>query len=79
MPRIKPKRGKYDDLVSLMAGAKVLHGLTDDDLAAKTGMSTSTLCRRRRAPQDYTVEELSKLAMALKIPVEDMRAAAIRP
>lgn len=71
------KPGPYDKLTALIAGAKVVSGMSDEDIVAATGISRSRLLARRREPQKYSLGELRKLRVALRIDPDDMRAALL--
>lgn len=77
MPRTKmhAQLRKYDGVVRLIWGAMAAEGLTVSDMEARTGISRTRLYARKKRPEDFTLEEVTRLCRNLSIPIDDMRAA----
>lgn len=78
MPKLKRPAGKYDELMTELYGAACVKydGTVDyDALAADCGISSMTLRRRFAEPEKLTLGELRKIARAVNLSAEKIRAA----
>lgn len=74
MPRLS-KDERMQSVSRLIWGAISTQGLSLDELTDKTGISRSTMFRRKANPETITLGELDKLVRFLHIPIEDVRNA----
>ncbi len=75
MPRTKLHEHlhKHDRLVRLIWGAMAAEGLSVSDMEDRTGISRARLYKRRAKPEDFTIEEITRLGRNLGIPIEELR------
>lgn len=62
-------------IVEVIWGKKAALGLSTEDVAIKSGISSHTLYRRRNRPEEFTLGELIKLCRTLNVPIEELRGA----
>lgn len=75
MPKLKQPYDRYLDLKTLIGGRCDVYGLRLQDVL---GCSAPTATSRKKNPDDYTLQELRKIGTKLNIPIDELRAAAIR-
>ena len=76
MPKSKLNRPKADKALALILERKRAYGKTNEELGKYINVSESKMQRMLKAgTQTWTVVDLFKLARALDIPKEEMRAA----
>jgi transcriptional regulator with XRE-family HTH domain len=78
-----PKQKLYEDelteaLSAILKERRMLLGLSQDDVAAKTGMHRSYICDLERIPRNVSLKNLSRLAEALGISPSKLVATAER-
>jgi ribosome-binding protein aMBF1 (putative translation factor) len=73
MPRVKPSQFEERNRVARSVIAKYveLRAVSNNDLAKHLAVSVSTICKRRRSPETFTLWELRILCDYLKIPLEE--------
>lgn len=62
-------------LAQLIGGTVYTRKTRTDDVAAMLGCSPNTALKRLRDPGTLTVDELTRLARRLEIPIDALRAA----
>lgn len=77
MPLSNLNRKEPDKLIVLICGTAAALGISTPELARRSGIGQSTLYRRFSNPEGLTREEIKKIAKALRIPAEEIRAVSV--
>ena len=75
MPKLKRKENKYEALQMLIGGKIAVLDVTLLELAPEVGCCRQTLSDRIKHPDKLTLGDVARIAKALDISSEDMRAA----
>ena len=75
MPKLRRIPGKYDSLRMIIGGRMELLGLDNTSLAPKWGVCRQTVANWRRDPSVMTLDQLSRLRVALGVTAEEWRQA----
>lgn len=75
MPKLKQPYDRYLDLKTLISGRCDVYDIRLQDIL---GCSAPTAISRRKEPDNYTLRELRTIGKKLNIPIDELRAAAIR-
>lgn len=67
----------YEKLLMLLAGAKAVNHVNDDEIVAALGISRTCLHNRRVSPEGFRLGEIRALTKVLNISPDDMRAALL--
>ena len=59
-------------VAAVIAGYQKLYGVSDEELAVRMRMTRQTLCKRKREPGTYRVDELIAAAKTFGITLKDM-------
>jgi len=79
MPRTKldQRNQRFEKLIVLIWGTTEARDISMDTLSCGTGMTASTLYRRKKSPENFTIKELSRIGRYLNIPIEELRQCII--
>lgn len=68
MPKLKPSDQESANCIvrACISGNMERHRLTDEQLAVKVGVTKKTIQNKRHRPETFTLQELQKMAKALK-------------
>lgn len=68
MPKLKPSNQEEANCIvrACISGNMERHRLTDEQLAVKVGVTKKTIQNKRHRPETFTLQELQKMAKALK-------------
>lgn len=75
MPKLKTRPQPHEKLGLLLGGTCFQRDLGAADVGRILGCCETTARSRLRHPGDLTVDELTRLAKRLEIPIDDLRAA----
>jgi hypothetical protein len=75
MPRVKLQQSKYDKLAALIWGYAASKEVGTVELAKMIGVTPKTLSARKKSPETFKLDELSRAMHKLGIPIDDLRAA----
>ncbi len=75
MPRVKLQQSKYDKLTALIWGYAASKEVGTVELAKMIGVTPKTLSARKKSPETFKLDELSRAMHKLGIPIDDLRAA----
>jgi predicted transcriptional regulator len=76
MPRTKLQRltrSADEKIISTIWGLISARKISIEDFTRATGIPPTTLYRRRRQPEDFTLAELRRVGRYLDIPVDEFR------
>lgn len=72
MPAPKKEQVYKANLIATIRKYAYAYGYSMDNLAAKAGMSCSTLYSRLRNPGTFSLDELNRVAKVIRIPHEEL-------
>lgn len=75
MPKLKRPPNRYAKLQTMIYGAMGTNGVTFSDMEAPDWICRETLVKRVKHPEQLTLYDLRRLAIALDIPAEELRSA----
>lgn len=75
MPKLKKPPDKYHAFKILIRGTMVDQGVTQEMVGVWLGCCRQTVNYKLRSPELLTLGEITKLAVKLDIPADEMRAA----
>ena len=74
MPRtIFEKKRKCEKLLTLIVGTAKVNGKLNPEIAKMAGVGEATIYARYRNPENFTLDEITKIGRGLNIPIEELR------
>lgn len=76
MPKtVFDKKPKYSKLTTLLRGTAITEGKTYEDIAVMLSCNKNTIAARFKHPENFTIDELTRIGRGLNIPIEELRQA----